>query len=88
MIMIGTIIVIVLGIIILIALWYLVKNVMHLVFNSILGLLLLFIINFINLFELIGKPNIQIDLISLVVCALAGIPGAILLVILHIVGIY
>lgn len=86
--MIGTIIVIFLGIIILAALWYLVKNVMHLVINSILGILMLFVINLLNLFAIIDRPNIPIDLISLIVCALAGIPGAFLLVVLHIVGIY
>ena len=43
--MISTIILVVLGLIILAALWYLVKNVMHLVINSILGLILLVIIN-------------------------------------------
>ena len=86
--MMGTIIVVILGIVILAALWYLVKNVMHLVINSILGIFLLFIINLVNIFGLIGKSNIPIDLVSLIVCALAGIPGAILLVLLHIVGIY
>lgn len=86
--MMGTIIVIILGIVILAALWYLVKNVMHLVINSIMGILLLFIINLVNVFGMMGKTNIPIDIISLIVCALAGIPGAILLVILHLVGLY
>ncbi len=86
--MMGTILFIVLGIIILAALWFLVKNVMKLVINSILGILLLFIVNLLNLFSLLGKPNIPIDLISLLVCALAGIPGAILLIVLHMVGLY
>ncbi|PKL59609.1 MAG: sigmaK-factor processing regulatory BofA [Methanomicrobiales archaeon HGW-Methanomicrobiales-4] len=86
--MIGTLIVLILGIIILAALWFLVKNVMHLVINSILGIALLFLVNLINLFGIIGKPGIPIDLVSLIVCALAGIPGAILLMLLHIVGLY
>ncbi len=84
--MISTIILIVLGLIILVALWYLVKKAMHLVINSILGLILLIVINQVHLFGMFGKPDIQINAISVIVCALAGIPGAILLVILHYAG--
>jgi hypothetical protein len=88
MIMISTLIVLFLGIIILAALWFLIKNVMHLVINSILGIALLFIVNQINLFAIIGKSGVQIDLLSLIVCALAGIPGAILLMLLHLAGLF
>jgi hypothetical protein len=86
--MIGTLIVLILGIIILAVLWFFIRNVVHLVINSILGIALLFIVNLINLFGIIGKPPVPINLISIIVCALAGIPGAILLMLLHIVGLF
>jgi hypothetical protein len=86
--MIGTIILIVLGVIILIALWHMVKNVMNLVINSVMGLILLIVINYLHLFAFLGKTDIPINIISVIVCALTGIPGAILLALLHIAGLY
>lgn len=85
--MIVTIILLIVGLLILFALWHLIKNVTQLVINSILGILILFLANFVHLFGIIGKPDITIDVVSLIVCALAGIPGAILLILLHIVGL-
>jgi pro-sigmaK processing inhibitor BofA len=86
--MIDTIILILLGLIILVVLWRLVKSVMNLVINSIMGIILLLAVNFLHLFGFLGKTDIPINIISIIVCALAGIPGAILLVILHIAGLY
>jgi inhibitor of the pro-sigma K processing machinery len=85
--MIGTVILMVVGIIILIGLWYIIKNILQLVLNSILGLILLFCINYFHLFQILGKPDLEINLITVLVCALAGIPGAVLLVLLHLVGL-
>ncbi len=86
--MIDTIILIVLGLIILVALWHLVKNVMNLVINSIMGLILLIAVNYLHLLGFLGKTDVPVNVISVIVCALAGIPGAILLILLHIVGLY
>lgn len=86
--MIDTIILIVLGLIILVALWHLVKNVMNLVINSIMGLILLIAVNYLHLLVFLGKTDVPVNIITVIVCALAGIPGAILLILLHIVGLY
>ncbi len=86
--MIGSIILIVLGLIILIGLWYLVKSAVNLVINSIMGLVLLLAVNYLHLLVFLGKTDVPVNFISVIVCALAGIPGAILLIILHIAGLF
>jgi pro-sigmaK processing inhibitor BofA len=83
-----TILLLIVGLIILMILWRFAKSVTNLIINSIMGLILLFLVNVLQLFSLIGKPNIPIDVISVIVCALAGIPGAILMIILHLLGLY
>ncbi|MCK9590982.1 MAG: pro-sigmaK processing inhibitor BofA family protein [Methanoregula sp.] len=67
--------------------YFVVKNVTQLVINAIIGLVTLFIVNFFHLMQLAGRPDIGFDWITLIICALAGLPGAILLIILSLVGI-
>jgi hypothetical protein len=86
-IMLSSIILIIICLVILYVLWHLIKNVTQLVINSIFGILILFLANYIHLFGIIGKSDIPITWVSLIVCAIAGIPGAILLIILHIAGL-
>jgi len=67
--------------------FFVVKNIAHLVINAIIGLIMLFIVNFFHLMQLAGKPDIGFDWITIIICALAGLPGAILLIILSLLGI-
>jgi hypothetical protein len=83
----GTAILIMVIIIFLAIAFFVVKNVMHLVINAIIGLLTLFIVNFFHLMQFAGKPDIGFDWITIIICALAGLPGAILLIVLSLVGI-
>jgi hypothetical protein len=83
----GTAILILVIIIFLLIAFYVVKNVAHLVINAIIGLVTLFIVNFFHLMQFAGKPDIGFDWITVIICALAGLPGAILLIILSLVGI-
>ena len=85
--MIVEVILVLLGVIILIGLWFILKNIVKLVINSVLGLLLLWIVNFFHIFSLIGVSDIQITWFSVLVCAFGGIPGAALLMILHLIGL-
>ncbi|NLV28289.1 MAG: hypothetical protein GXY48_14210 [Methanomicrobiales archaeon] len=85
--MIYTIFLIVICLIVLLVLWHVLKNVVKLVINSIIGLLLLGIVKYLNIFPTLGFPQIEIGWISVIVCAIAGIPGAILLMILHVFGL-
>lgn len=74
------------GIIVLAIVWFVVKNIGKLVINSVLGLLLLFVCNYFHVMRAIGKPDIPVTWISVVFCALAGIPGALLIILLHLMG--
>ena len=83
----GTAILILVIIIFLLIAYYVVKNVSHLVINAIIGLITLFIVNFFHLMQYAGRPDIGYDWITVIICALAGLPGAILLIILSLLGI-
>ena len=65
-----------------IGIYYLLKSVKHLIVNTVLGLVLLVVSNAVF--------HVGIDYTSipvLLVCALGGIPGAILVILLHILNI-
>jgi len=67
--------------------YFVVRNIGHLVINSIVGLLTLFLVNYLHLMQYAGKPDIDIGWITIIICALAGLPGAILVIVLALFGI-
>ena len=77
----------VLGCLIAVVLYLLLKNVVKLVINSILGLLILFFINYFHLMNYLGQSDIPYNWITILFCILGGIPGALLVVILHLLGL-
>ena len=83
----GIAILILVIIIFLLVAYYVVKNITQLAINAIIGLVTLLIVNFFHLMQYAGKPDIGFDWITIIICALAGLPGAILLIILGLVGI-
>ena len=85
--MIVTIFLIIVCLIVLIVLWHLLNNIVKLIINSIVGLLLLGVVKVLNIFPALGFEQIEIGWLSVLVCAIAGIPGAILLMILHVFGL-
>ena len=70
-----------------VALFVIDKNFVHLVINGIIGLAILFIVNFFHLMQYAGKPDIGYDIITIIICALGGLPGAIIVIILGLLGI-
>lgn len=72
------------AIVIAVALWYFLKNVTKLIINSVVGIVLLLVFNFFNIF---GMGDIPISLASVLICALGGIPGFVVLLLLNVVGI-
>ncbi|MDR2855121.1 MAG: pro-sigmaK processing inhibitor BofA family protein [Methanomicrobiales archaeon] len=52
------------------------------VINSFLGFVFLFVSN------ALGITTIQVNVISLLICAVGGIPGALILIALNLLGIY
>lgn len=67
--------------------YYVVRNIGHLVINSIVGLLTLFLVNYFHVMQYAGKPDIELSLITVIICALAGLPGAVLVIILAFFGV-
>lgn len=75
------------GILIAMALFFLIRDLTKLVINSILGLLILFFINLFHVMGHIGRTDIPYSLVNILLCILGGIPGALIAIVLHIVGI-
>ena len=67
--------------------YFVLRNIVHLVINSIAGLLVLFAANCFHLMQYAGKPDIDVGWVTILVCALAGLPGAILVMVLALFGI-
>ena len=59
-----------------------IKSLGGLIMNAILGIGLLLVANLINL------TQIPVDIITILVCALGGIPGSLILIVLNILGYY
>ncbi|TAN35366.1 MAG: transcriptional regulator [Candidatus Methanoperedens sp.] len=64
-----------------IAVYYVLKTAKHLIVNTILGLILLAASN------IVFKMGIDYSPIAILVCALGGIPGAALVIILHVLKV-
>ncbi len=74
-------IILILAVLAVIAVYFVLKTAKLLIVNTILGLIILFVGNtFFNL-------SIPYSPMALLVCALGGIPGALLVILLHVVGI-
>jgi inhibitor of the pro-sigma K processing machinery len=67
--------------------WYLVKQLSVLVVNAVLGLVCLFLINFLHIMQWMGKPDLGYDIATLLICAIGGLPGVLILMLLGILGI-
>jgi hypothetical protein len=67
--------------------YFVVRNIAHLVINSVIGLATLLAVNTFHLMQYAGKPDIEVGWITLIICALAGLPGAVLVIILSLFGI-
>jgi len=74
-------IILVLAVLAVIAVYYVLKSVKHLIVNTILGLILLVASN------VVFKLGIAYSAIVILVCALGGIPGAVLVILLHVLKI-
>jgi hypothetical protein len=74
-------------IVIIVIVWYLVKKLAVLVVNAVLGLICLFLINFLHIMQWIGKPDLGYDIPTLLISAIGGVPGVLILMLLSILGI-
>mgnify|MGYP003394205761 CR=1 FL=1 len=67
--------------------YYLVKQFTLLIVNAILGIILLFLLNFLHVMQWMGKPDLGYDLATVLISAIGGLPGVCILVLLDILGI-
>ena len=67
--------------------YYLIKKMAILVVNAVLGLILLFVLNFLNVMQWVGRPDLGYSLATLLICGVGGLPGVLVLVLLNIFGV-
>ena len=84
--MIETLLLILVAIGVAVVLYYTLKKATVLIINAVVGLVTLYLLNVFNILSLAGAPDIEINLATIVVCAFGGLPGAVLLVVLHLAG--
>jgi hypothetical protein len=85
--MIDVLVAIVLVVIIVGIIWYLAKQVTALLINAVLGLICLFLINTLGVMQWIGRPDLGYNLVTLLICAIGGLPGVLIVILLNILGI-
>ncbi len=74
------------GLLIAVVLIFILKDIVKIVINSILGLLILFFINYFDLMAYVGRPDIPYTPVNIILCALGGVPGALIVVIMQLFG--
>lgn len=67
--------------------WYLVKELSVVVENAVVGLILLIVINFFHIMQWMGRPDLGYDLPTVLICAIGGVPGVCIVVLLNILGV-
>ncbi len=67
--------------------WYLVKKLSVVIENAVAGLILLVLINFFHVMQWMGKPDLGYDLATVLICAIGGVPGVAIVVLLDILGV-
>ena len=72
---------------VIIIVYFLVKNISILIINAILGLTALVILNYLHVMQWIGKPDLGYSIATLIICAVGGLPGVCVLVLLDILGV-
>ena len=67
--------------------YYLLKDVLTLVVNAVVGVIVLFLLNLFHVMSLFGASDLPIDWITVLVSAIGGLVGVIIVVILHLAGV-
>ena len=81
------VLIIVFAVVFAIAVIFLFKRFSVLVLNAVTGLAVLFIVDYFQVTEMLGGSEIAINTATLLICAFGGIPGAIIVIILALLGI-
>lgn len=67
--------------------YFLVKRLSVIIANAVVGLILLVVLNFLHVMQWMGKPDLGYDLATVLICAIGGVPGVCILILLDILGI-
>ncbi len=67
--------------------YYLVKKFTVLLVNAVLGIILLFLLNFLHVMQWMGRPDLGWDFATVLISAIGGLPGVCILVLLDIFGV-
>jgi len=67
--------------------YYLVKKFAVLVINAILGIIVLYFLNIFHVMQWMGKSDLGYSLATIIICAVGGLPGVCVLVLLNILGV-
>jgi hypothetical protein len=79
--------VIILAIAVAVILYYVLKNVIALIVNAVVGVILLFVLNLFHVMTLAGASDLPINGITVLVSAIGGLVGVIIIVVLHLAGV-
>jgi hypothetical protein len=67
--------------------YFIAKKFTILVVNAVLGLVLLFFVNYLGVMSWVGKPDLGYSTATILICGLGGLPGVIVLMLLNLVGV-
>jgi hypothetical protein len=67
--------------------YFLVKQLSVIIANAVIGLILLVVVNFLHVMQWMGKPDLGYDLATVLICAIGGVPGVCIVVLLDILGV-
>jgi hypothetical protein len=67
--------------------YFLVKKFSVLIINAVVGLIVLFILNFFHVMQWMDKPDLGYSIATIIICAVGGLPGICVLMLLEILGI-
>jgi hypothetical protein len=84
---IGSVALIIVAIAIAVIIYYLFDTLVALVINAVVGIIVLFLLNLVHIMSLFGAPDIPIDWITILVSAIGGPIGIIIVIILHLAGV-
>ena len=83
----GSAVGIILAIVVAVIIYFLLKKIVALIINAIVGIILLFLLNLFHVMAWFGAPDLPIDWITVLVSAIGGLVGVIIVVVLHLAGV-
>jgi hypothetical protein len=83
----GSVVGIILAIVVAVIIYYLLKQFVALVINAVVGIIVLFLLNVFHVMGIFGAPDLPIDWITVLISAIGGLPGVIIVIVLHLAGV-